>query len=247
MHRSISIVEYKVQQTAFFLCQIEASGFDMFAAQCNTDAFAASARSVTLAMQAVIGKVTGFENWYGPRQEALKQDRLARFFVEYRNVSSKIGDTVVGGGESRRGPDGALMISHYFSPIPDLSDVPEEDVVTVCRRYFRTLLQLVFDAMTDFKYALDDRWYFTEENFRRMGKSFRDAVMECGFPEQWADAARVLDDREQWRVLRRTQTVGCQINDLFHKHLGKIIVGPDKNEAEQGAPEVQPPAAGGRP
>jgi hypothetical protein len=73
----------------------------MFAVQCYTDAFAASARSVTLAMQAVVGKVDGFSSWYAGRQEALKKDRLARFFVEYRNVSGKIGDTVVCCNESR--------------------------------------------------------------------------------------------------------------------------------------------------
>jgi len=70
---------------------------------------------------------------------------------------------------------------YFFMPIQDLPDVPEEDVVTICRRHMSTLLHLIFDAMTEFKYALDDRWYFTEENFRKMGKSFNDAVLELGF------------------------------------------------------------------
>jgi len=165
----------------------------------------------------------------------LKQDRTSRFFVEYRNVSSKIGDTVVRGGESKRGPDGTPRISYYFGPIPDLPDVPDDDVVTVCRRYIATLLDLVFNAMTDFKYTLDDRWYFTDANFRRMGKSFRDAVMECGLPEQWADASQVLDEKSRWQVLRKTQTVGCQINDVFYEFLGKCIAGPDEDGAEQPA------------
>ena len=230
MPRSISIVEYKVQQTAFFLRHIEAAGFDMFAVQCNTDAFAASARSITLALQAVAGKVNGFEAWYAPKQEMLRRDRLAHFFLKYRNVSSKIGDTVVRGGEMRRGSDGNMTALHYFGPIPDLPNVPSDDIVTVCRQYFTTLLELIFDAMTAFKYALDDRWYFTDENFRRMGKSFSDAVMECGFPEQWANISGGLDQRSQWQVLRKTQTVGCQINALFVEYLGRCILGPDDDE-----------------
>lgn len=53
MARSISIVEYKVGQSRFFLEQIPRSGFDFFAAQCFTDAFAAACRSITFSMQAV--------------------------------------------------------------------------------------------------------------------------------------------------------------------------------------------------
>ena len=154
----------------------------MFAAQCYTDAFAASARSVTLALQAVAGKIDGFAEWYAAQQNSLKQNKLARFFVEYRNVSSKIGDTVVRAGGSHRRSDGKQVIHHYFLPIHDLQQVPEEDVVTICKRHMKTLLQLVFDAMTEFKYELDDRWYFTEDNFQRMGKTFRGCSNGAWFP-----------------------------------------------------------------
>ncbi len=228
MHRSISIVEYKVHQADFFLCQLRDAGNDLFAAQCFTDAFVSSARTITLAMQAVIGKVDGFGEWYVARQEALKLNRLARFFVEYRNVSTKIGDTVVRGGESRTGRNGERIICHYFLPIQDLTFVPDEDVATACAQHFETLLGVVFDAMAEFKYALDDRWYFTQENFQRMGKTFEDALSEHGFPVGWADTAGTLDETTRWRVLRRTQTVGCQINEQFMEYLGRTIPGPDE-------------------
>ncbi len=239
-HRSISIVEYKVQQTDFFLRQLRGVGLDLFAAQCFSDAFASSARTVTLAMQAVIGKVEGFGEWYGTRQEALKEDRLARFFVEYRNVSSKIGDTVVRSGKSMTGSKGERIIRHYFLPIQDLVVVPDEDVVTVCEQYFAVLLRIVFDAMLQFRYALDDRWYFTEENFRRMGKTFGDAITELGFPPAWGDASASLDEAARWQVLRRTQAIGCQINEQFMEYLGETIPGPDGEGTEPALPCGEP-------
>jgi len=192
MDRSISIVEYKTQQAAFFLRQLASCGYDMFAAQCYTDAFAASARSVTLALQAVVGRVEGFSQWYSERQDALRQNRLSRFFVKYRNVSSKIGETIVRARKSYRGPDGEQIVLHYFLPITDLPDVPEEDVVTVCRRQMSTLLGLVYNAMSKFRYDLDDRWHFTAENFSKMGKTFRDAVTELGFPPSGPMPAKCL-------------------------------------------------------
>ncbi|MBN1517639.1 hypothetical protein JXA32_13840 [Candidatus Sumerlaeota bacterium] len=225
--RSIEIVEYKVQQTEFFLCQLRSLDLNIFAAQCYTDAFVSSARTVTLAMQAVISKVPGFGDWYAIQQEMLKQDRLARFFVEYRNVSTKIGDTVVGAGDMTVNPEGGHIVRHYFMPIPDLTFVPDVDVVTACEQYFTVLLRIVFNAMLKFKYVLDDRWYFTIENFREMGKSFENALSELGLPSVLVEAFASLDEADRWKMLRKNQTVGCQINDLFMRYLGVFILGPD--------------------
>lgn len=76
--RSIDIVEYKVRQTHFFLQKLEESDFNLFAVQCYTDAFAASARSITLAIQAVAGKLDGFEMWYERVQNQLREEEIAR-------------------------------------------------------------------------------------------------------------------------------------------------------------------------
>jgi len=227
MNRSISIVEYKVQQAEFFLGNLASVGFDLFAAGCFADSFAWSARSITLAMQAVMGEVDGFSTWYLSRQEALKQDPLARFFLEFRNVSSHIGDTVVRSGASRKTSEGQSAISLYFLPIQDIKVVPDEDVLTACTLHFRSLLQIVFDSMVEFKYAFDDRWYFTVENFDRMGKSLGDAMAELGFPPTWLDVAGEFNEDIKWRTLRKTQTIGCQLNGEFRRYLGKVVLGPD--------------------
>lgn len=227
MARSISIVEYKAQQTHFFLEKIGEAELDFFAAQCFVDAFVIAARSITFAMQAVISDVPGFAEWYKVQQSEMKNDAICRFFNEYRTVSTHIGDTVVKGFTTGKNNDGSRAINYYFQPIADLPDVPQDDVQTVCTYYFKALLGLVFGAMQTFKYQLDDRWYFTRENFIRLGKTADDADEELGFPRGWTDIGGAYNEEERWRALRHAQTVGCQLNDLFVVYLGKAILGPD--------------------
>ena len=238
MARSISVVEYKVQQAHFFLQRITDAGSDLFAVQCYTDAFASAARSVTFSMQAVIKEIHGFEPWYMRRVELLKEDRIARFFNDYRVASTHIGDTVVRGASSSRAADGTLTVLYSFIPISDLPSVPHGDVYSICKGHFTKILGIVFDAFTEFLWQLDDRWYYTAEHFVEMGKTVEDAVQELGFPAHWLGASRVPEE-EQWRLLRRTQTTGCQVNDLFQIYLGKTIRGPD----EQGYDSRQAPPA----
>jgi hypothetical protein len=228
MARSISIVEYKVQQARFFLEQIMNAGTDFFAVQCFTDAFVASCRTITFSMQAVINAVDGFKEWYDARTECLKRDRVAQFFNSYRIVSTHIGDTLVRGGGSCRDAHGRQVMQYFFMPVPDLPSVPEEDVYSLCKSHFVNLLDLVFDAFWEFRYLLDDRWYYTAENFRKMNKSLEDALAEFDFPRDYLNIGLRIPDSEKWRVLRYTQAAGCQINDIFELYLGKIIRGPDE-------------------
>jgi hypothetical protein len=227
--RSISIVEYKVQQTHFYLEKIHEAGLDFFAAQCFVDAFVGAARSITFAMQAVISDVPGFAEWYEVKQNEMKNDAIFRFFNHYRTVSTHIGDTVVKGFATGKNDDGSHAMKYYFQPIADLPDVPQEDVQTVCTHHFKTLLGSVFKAMQTFKYELDDRWYFTRENFARLGKTADDADEELGFPRGWTAIEGPFDESERWKALRHSETVGCQLNVLFVAYLGKAILGPDED------------------
>jgi hypothetical protein len=234
MARSISIVEYKVEQARFFLEQIAQPDLNFFAVQCFADAFASTCRTITFSMQAVIGEVDGFKEWHTAQMEMLKKDRLSQFFNAYRIALIHIGDTVVREGTTFTDHNGKRRTQYLFAPIPDLPDVPDEDVVSACTSYFIKLLNLVYEAFATFCCQLDDRWYYTEENFRRMGKSFEDAVAELGFPRGWAAAASQFPEAEKWRVLRRSQTVGCQLNDAFQSYLSKIIRGLDDVSEQNG-------------
>jgi hypothetical protein len=212
MVRSISIVEYKVEQARFFLEQIAQCDLNFFAAQCFVDAFASACRSITLSIHAVISKVPGFKAWYAPRLELLGNDPLTQFFDDYRNVSIHIGDTVVQGGGSFIDRDGNRVRQFFFVPIPDIPKVPTEDVLSVCRTHFTNLASLVYDAFEEFRCKSDDRWYYTEGHFRQMRKSFEDAVEELAFPREWVAASSELPESERWRVLSRLRKNAARVS-----------------------------------
>lgn len=180
-------------------------------------------------MQAVAGGIPVFRPWYTVKQEELKADLLVRFFNEYRRASIHIGDTVVRAGSFSKDPDGKQVVRYYFTSIPDIASVPEIDIVSACSDYFRTLLCLILEAFTEFRYELDDRWYYTAGHFQKMGKTIEDAEQELGFPRGWTDICDPEHEAERWRSFRMTQTVGCQINDLFEHYLGKSLEGPDED------------------
>jgi hypothetical protein len=233
MVRSISIVEYKVMQAEFFLSQIRGAGFNLFVAQCFTDAFTSSARSITFAMQSVLADLPGFNEWYAAKQAALRRDPVAQFFSRYRSTSAHIGETPVRAGASGKNSTGVNDTLYYFLPTADLTEVPEGDVFSVCSTYFKAVLSIVFESFSEFRQQLDDRWYYTKTHFDNIGKTVEDAEEELGFPRGYTAAIASGTDEERFRVLRMTQTVGCQINDIFREYLGRVIDGPDGLSQEE--------------
>jgi hypothetical protein len=228
MQRSFSIVDYKVSQAEFFLRKIQEAELDFFAAQCFTDAFASAARSITFALQSVCNDIPQFSEWYLAKQKILKTDSLAQFFNRYRTASIHIGDTVVRGGTNYRDSEGKRRVTYFFIEVPDIPNPPSEDVYSTCEKHFANILGFVLEAYQLFASQIDDRWYFTAENFEKLGKTVEDAEHELGFPKGWTDIGdpNLLADR--WRILRKTKTAGCQIDELFQKYLGQHFSGPDE-------------------
>lgn len=227
MPRSFQIVDYKVSQTEFFLENLQKSELNMFAAQCFTDAFVSSARSVTFALQSVCSTIPDFTAWYTNKQKVLRNDPLARFFKEYRDFSVHVGDTIIKGGQAYRDNSGNLNVAYYFGYIPELSNPPIQDVCIACHQYFISLLHLILDAYRTFPYYIDDRWYYTEENFKRLNKSIEDAEEDLGIPRGWTDVGDITFLPKRWKLIRSKHTVGCEINYLFKKYLGEYFLGPD--------------------
>jgi hypothetical protein len=226
MARSVSIIDYKVQQAEFFLSKLEECGYEFFSAQCYADAFVSACRSITFSVQAVCQVVTGFESWYAEEQQRMKSDKLYAFFNNYRTASVHVGCTPVLAGAGSRGE------SHYFfMPTQDIPQVPEVEVVTACRNYFTSVVGLVFRLYIRFPTELDDRWHYTKEHFDSKGLAIEDAFESLGFPRTWATLnSSELDLPNKWRVLRSTNAVGPQIQDIFQKYLGRVIEGPDDSK-----------------
>jgi hypothetical protein len=60
-----------------------------------------------------------------------------------------------------------------------------------------------------------------------MGRTFEDAVVELGFPPEWASCVPM--EFGAWKALRLQQPP-CQINDIFRKYLDRTIPDPDDVE-----------------
>ena len=222
MTRSFGLVDYKVQEAEFFLLEVHRYGrkIDFRAVQFCVSAFVSAARSITFAMQASLKAHPAFDAWYAPRQEALRKEPLSRFFHEFRTVTQHIGENVVSGGSHSK--EGTF---YYFQPCPDLPNVPDLDVITACDTYFRGVLVLVYDCYVHLRNVVDGQWYFTEENFRHLGKTIEDAEEELGIPRGWTDIKQSGIGPRRWHLLRRNAD-GCNIQAQFLKWLGKELERP---------------------
>lgn len=224
MTRSFGLVDYKVQEAEYFLLELKRVGkrIDFSAVQFCASAFVSAARSVTFAMQSSLKGHPGFEVWYTPRQEKLRNDPLARFFHDFRTVTQHIGENVVGGGS--HGKDGTF---YHFVPCADLPTVPEQDVLAACNEYFVSVLQLVFDCYVELGPIVDGQQYYTAENFSGLGKTIADAEEELGMPRNWTDIGKPDTEPYRWELLRR-QADGCNIELQFERWLGKYLPRPAK-------------------
>ena len=232
MARSFGIVEEKLCETEFFFRLLR--GYSPYSADSRFyfSAFISAARSVTLALQATMRGVSGFESWYHSVQEELRADPLARFFKGVRDVSVHTG----------LNPLNKVTLEHVkehlmsqardglHSHVIVLPDLHEEsttvlaDAVKASEEFFKSLVMIIYKCYNQFKFVVDPHWYYTRENFSAMGKTFEDAVVEFGFPRIWMSYAPEGD--EGWRALRQQQSP-CQINHIFQEYLRLCISDPD--------------------
>ncbi len=231
MTQSFGIVEDKLFEAEFFLDRLRTSSRFSYGSRYYFSAFISASRSVTLALQTTMKDVEGFKEWYQEAQSNLKANALARFFVEIRNDSIHKG----------LNPLNQVSIDHlredmfhqlhhrdrsHVLILPNLQNDSTmlTDAVHVSTIYFVSLINVIFECYSEFRHVVDPQWYFTHENFLAMGKSFEDAVLELGFPPEWASYAPIEGDK--WRILRLQQP-SCQVNGLFQKYIGRIIASPD--------------------
>jgi hypothetical protein len=232
MARSFGIVEEKLREAEFFLHKFLETRSHSPEGKYYFSAFVSAARSITLAMQASLNGVDGFEEWYEKARLDLKADPLAPHFLEIRNDVVHTGDNPL-----NRVPLEHLRehMSRQFREknrqhiIVMPSELDGEttlvDAGKASKDYFVSLIKVIFDCYQKFKSVVDARWYFTQENFISNGKKIQDALVEMGFPPTWLPSD--MDETDAWRVIR-SQQHPCLINDLFIKYLGSRIPDPDE-------------------
>lgn len=202
-NRTFSLVEDKQAEAEFFLEKMTVAGarINLFEVRCYFSAFVSAARSISFALQAVMDDVEGFKEWYSSKQDILRQNPLARFFVERRNDVQKVGDTRINAGMMHRGEDGKMIVLHYFAKTgPDDPFEPIEiDVLTAASQYCELLKELVADCKIHFASHVDPNAFFTLETLKAKGLSIEDVEEMIGFPRRWTE---VLPDGERLRLLK---------------------------------------------
>lgn len=132
MSRSFQIVEDKIEEAELFLNLLEFKDtdfahFDIRAARFYLSAFLAATRSITFCIRAALADTDGFEEWYLPHQARLRDSELARFFLQARNLSQKVGFYPIGAGRVHAEEDGSTTVELYFDhdPDEDLDFIPQ--------------------------------------------------------------------------------------------------------------------------
>lgn len=193
MARSFQIVEYKVAETDFFLSRIEECtyGSKFFEARNYLSAFLSASRSITFVIKASIHDLNGFDEWYLSHEAKLKASAIARYFLESRNLSQKVGFYPLTGAGSTKDENGNRRTAYYFAPSiekPNV-EVPDTDVYSACVDYFKMLLEVVYDCYQVFGYDIDPDRYYTIENLKRLNLSVEDIEEQLGFPRGWTGMA----------------------------------------------------------
>lgn len=186
MGRSFGIVEQKVEESAYFLEQLEDSLNRGMAIDSEfiLSAFVSSTRSITFTIQASISDIEGFDNWYSNQQQKLRESKLAKYFLEARNLSQKVGYYLIAGGRSYTDENGKSKMHYYFQKLSTgkMDYVPEEDVFVGCTNYFKLLLEVVLDCYKVFGRQIDPEQMFTIENLLESKLPMEYFEEKAGYP-----------------------------------------------------------------
>jgi hypothetical protein len=177
MSRSFGIVEYKLAEAEFFLDKITNQGknkIEWRELNFYFSAFLTSARSIIFAIQASINGNEELSENYLREQEKLKIDDEARFFVEARNLSEKVGYYPIRGGTSRLNEKGEIETMWYFDiwNEHEIKFVPKDDVVTVTKRFFEKMLKVVQSFYINHGHLIDFEKYYSMENLNRNNRRY---------------------------------------------------------------------------
>lgn len=219
-YKSAQLIDLKVAEAEYLLRLIREpqnrAGFVEINAIVN--AFVSTTRNVTFTMQYVLKNVDGFETWYTAKQNEIKKDVICSFFHNYRTATIHHGQSFITAGTFKNGgSEWHFVMNNNSCP---------GDVYNPCRIYFIKVLEIVFGCYTQFKYTMSERWYYSKENFQRLGKTITDADTEIiGIPGWTSITGSQTEEPERWRLLQQ-KMIGCQIQPLFKEYLAKEFKEP---------------------
>ncbi len=230
MSRPFRIVEHKIAETDFFLTKLNETTYNRVPNEARNylSAFLASSRSITFALQASLSHLSDFKTWYEIHQQNLRKNKLAKYFLEARNYSQKVGYYPLTSFRYYQDNNGKQRMEYHFDRTEEeLTEfVPEEDIMTACKKYFIMLLEVVYDSYQFFSTQVDPEQFLTINNLKKTGKTIEDFEEELGFPRGCTNIGG-LTDEERIKALRQKKGRFLHDNNdhYFAKYLGKNRLG----------------------
>ncbi len=221
-------VDHKVAEAEFFLARL--FGSSAFEFNCYLSAYLSASRSVTFAIQR-FPHIPGFADWYEQHRRHLKSSALAKTFMDLRNEHIHGGRYPVSGIRYDR--KGSVKSWKDWE-----SGLEIDDLASMAREHFLSLLEIVYDAYVVLGTHIDPQQRYTQKNFSSMGGGIDDAELEV---HGWICDHLIEEgyaEEDRWHELRGNQDE-CQINHLFYAYLGKPTPLPNLPDYLQ---EIEPTA-----
>jgi hypothetical protein len=223
MGHTFDTVDEKVGETEFFLRKMSEVSLKAFELNCYLSAYLSAARTTTLALQQ-FKHLPGFDEWYKPHSNRLKENPLAKFFLKARNDHVHGGPYPVSGSSSHKG-----KTNYLFTKSDDAKVCEPQVVVSACFDYFVLLLEIVYDCYVQLGIHIDPQQYYTKEHFATMGWDIEQAESEI---HGWVCTSLIeegFDEDDRWHELR-ARVGKCKINHLFYSYLEKVTPQPTEPE-----------------
>ncbi len=196
--RGFYFVESKVKEADYFLDMLEGKKGSPDEFSFILNAFASAARSITFSLQSVMSHYPSFEEWYQPRQQQLKENKLAKFFVDLRNFTQKVGCAPIMHTGTLKNAK-AFRYALFF-PSEHLESIPPGDIVRLAQEYFISILTIIKQCYEDYSEYVDPRIVFTIEGLSKLGWSIEDLEESCGLPRGWTDINENIPNKSQERL-----------------------------------------------
>ncbi len=183
----IHIVSYKIGEADYFLEKLKSTHSWDEEFNYIFSAYVSALRSITFTLQFVMKKYPEFDEWYQIRQERLRNSKLAKAFVEFRNHAQKTG--IIPIAKERSIFEGIFYDSDQFY-VPsnsEIKEVPKGNVLDLSEKCLIEVLSIVSECYKDFDVYIDPRVLFTERALEKLNWTVEDVEEFVGFPRGYTD------------------------------------------------------------
>jgi hypothetical protein len=181
---SLLLVEERLLEADYFVRRLRRSGPHNLSA--NLNAFLSAARSTTFLLQKEMARVPGFRTWWAKKQDELRQDAAAKFFVDLRNFSQKEGRVPTIGFRADAGR-GRWSYRFVGRADPTPFGLYDRDIAQCCADHVAKLAQLALDFAGVFPFYSCHHRALTIDGVAGLGLSLPDIAAAADLPEDWFD------------------------------------------------------------